>query len=258
MSEDRFDDLGGDADTRAPGAADRTPGDADPRTPGERLAERDQTHPEPRKGPPQVQRPGNKYAWLVGILMLMALGVLLFTTTLPNAGEGVQGPVVGKRLSAFAAPLSSGNFSGDADANVCQRAKCPKGAGARPACETRGREILTICPRRTRPLVLTFIATRGTDCEPQIDRVERMKDDFPGVDFAAVMSGEDVERANQIASSRRWTQPLGVDHDGAVVNLYGIGVCPVTVFARDGIVRKVELGNLTEDQLRARTKRLLR
>jgi hypothetical protein len=36
-----------------------------------------------------------------------------------------------------------------------------------------------------------------------------------------------------------------------------VGVCPVTIFARDGRVRSANVGNLTEAQLRARTKRLL-
>jgi hypothetical protein len=40
------------------------------------------------------------------------------------------------------------------------------------------------------------------------------------------------------------------------VNLYGIGICPVTVFASDGRVRRTSLGNLTEDQLRRQARRL--
>ncbi|HEY6780072.1 MAG TPA: hypothetical protein VI111_03915 [Thermoleophilaceae bacterium] len=241
MSDDPFEDLGR----------------ADGRSPGERLAERDRTHPEVRKGPPEVPRPGNKYAWLVGILMVMGLGVLLFTTTLPHAGEGVEGPRVGQRLPAFAAPLTTGTFAGDADANVCQHKPCNENAGQQPACDVHGREILTVCRRDKQPLVLTFVVTRGADCEPQVDRVERMKDDFPGVMVAVVMSGNSVDDSAQIAGNRRWTQPVGVDHDGAVVNLYGVGVCPVTVFAKDGRVKSVGLGNLTEAQLRARTRRLI-
>lgn len=241
MTEDRFDDLGR----------------PDGRSPGERLAERDRTHPEPRKGPPEVPRPGNKYAWLVGIVMVMVLGVLLFTTTLPNAGEGVQGPKVGQRLPAFAAPLTTGDFAGNADANVCQHRPCDKNAGQEPACDVHGREVLTVCARRSKPLVLTFVVTRGADCEPQVDRVERMKDEFPGVEFAVVMSGNSVKDSAQIVENRRWTQPVGVDHDGAVVNLYGVGVCPVTVFSKDGRVKSVGLGNMTEAELRARTRKLV-
>jgi hypothetical protein len=122
----------------------------------------------------------------------------------------------------------------------------------------RAKDVLTVCGRdQRRPLVLTFVVTRGADCEPQVDRVERMKDDFPGVDFAVLMSGNSVKVARQIVDSRRWTQPVGVDKDGAVVNLYGVGVCPVTVFSRGGVVTSVGLGNLTEADLRRRVRRLV-
>ena len=54
---------------------------------GERLAERDRTHPEPVERP-ELPRQSNKYAWAVGIVALMLLGVLLFAQTIPNSGRG--------------------------------------------------------------------------------------------------------------------------------------------------------------------------
>jgi hypothetical protein len=48
-----------------------------------------------------------------------------------------------------------------------------------------------------------------------------------------------------------------VDEDGSVVNLYGIGICPVTVFAKGGRVEDTKLGNLTEAQLRRHVERLV-
>src|SRR5215212_4625734 len=83
--EDRFSDLGRDERSRA----ERI---------GDQLAERDRTHPEPDQSPPEVPRPGNRYAWLVGILMLMGVSVLLITTALPNKGEGLFSLEPGKRL----------------------------------------------------------------------------------------------------------------------------------------------------------------
>ena len=245
MSEDRFDDLGPKQPAR-PAAQGKE-------SAGEKLARRDETHPEP-VAPPEVPRPGNKYAWLVGILMFMGLGVLLFAQTLPNAGESVQGPKMGQELPAFAAPAADGSLDGDA--NVCQERPCPEGAGPVPACELDSEEAVTVCPDRERPLVLTFVVTRGTDCEPQVDRVERVRSQVPGVDFVTVVSGDTREETEGLARQRGWEQPVAVDEDGSVVNLYGIGICPVTVFARDGRVRGKELGNLTEDQLRRRAERL--
>jgi hypothetical protein len=238
VSEDRFEDLGGE-ERRA--------------DIGERLAERDRTHPEPVRRP-EVPRPGNKYAWAVGIVLLMGLGVLLFVQTLPNSGEAVQGPNPGQRLPAFAAPAAAGTVTGDA--NVCQHEPCNENAGPRPACAVRGGGIVTVCPTDRKPLVMTFIVTRGTDCEPQVDRVERMRADFPSIDFVTVLSGNSKSQATALARERGWRQPVAVDQDGTVVNLYGVGVCPITVFAKNGRVRQTTIGNLTEDQLRSRARRL--
>jgi hypothetical protein len=222
-------------------------------SPGERLAERDRTHPEPVR-PPEVPRPGNKYAWLVGILMLMGLAVLLFAQTLPNKGKGLRGPEPGDALPAFAAPEARGNLEGDA--NVCQEEPCNENAGRIPACEVRGEGIVVVCPRERGARVMTFVVTRGTDCEPQVDRLERIAADFPGVKFVTVLSGDTKDEATNLAKARRWRQPVAVDEDGSLVNLYGVGVCPITVFARDGQVRSAPVGNLTEADLRRRVERI--
>jgi hypothetical protein len=220
---------------------------------GERLAERDRTHPEPVRRP-EVPRPGNKYAWAVGIVALMGLGVLLFAETLPNQGKGLRGPEPGQRLPAFAAPAAAGNTGGDA--NVCQKEPCNENAGPVPACDVRGSGIVKVCPTERGPRVMTFVVTRGTDCEPQVDRVERIRSEFPGVRFVTVLSGDSKDEARNLARARGWRQPVAVDEDGSLVNLYGVGVCPITVFARDGRVRATDVGNLTEAQLRRQTRRL--
>ena len=46
---------------------------------------------------------------------------------------------------------------------------------------------------------------------------------------------------------------MAVDQDGAVANLYGVGGCPTTVFAKPGgKVTGTKLGNVTEQELRTR------
>lgn len=227
--DDRFDDL----------------------TIGERLAQRDRTHPEPARRP-EVPRAGNKYAWLVGILMLMGLGLLLFVQTLPNQGEGLEGPQKGSRLKAFAAPSALGNVEGDA--NVCQREPCPKQAGGRPACSLTSEEVVNLCELRKKPLVLTVIFDRGADCYPQVDRTERVRRDFGDVNFATLFfTRKERGEIRRLVQARGWRQPVGVDRDGAVANLYGVGGCPTTIFARaGGEVVDTKLGNLTEDELRRR------
>jgi hypothetical protein len=224
---------------------------------GDKLARRDETHPEPVK-PPEVPRPANKYAWVVGIVMLMALGFLLFFQTLPNSGEGLFGLGRGDRLPDFAVPLATGALEGDA--NVCQREPCPEEAGERPACELRSDEVLNVCLMRRDPLVLTFIFDRGADCYPQVDRTERVMGELDGVRFATVyFSHKEKSELRSLVEARRWRQPVGIDQDGEVSNRYGVGVCPTTIFARaGGTVLTSKLGNLTEDQIRRNAERLLR
>ena len=48
-----------------------------------------------------------------------------------------------------------------------------------PACEVRAEDVVNVCELRRRPTVLTFLVTRGADCEPQVDRVERIRREFP-------------------------------------------------------------------------------
>jgi hypothetical protein len=241
--EDQFGDLGGE--------------ERDTRSAAERLEERDRTHPEPVERRPEAPRPTNRYAWVVGIVMLMGLGVLLLTTTLPNTGEGLEGPQPGKRLPLFAAPLATSELTGPA--NVCQKEPCSESAGPFPACEGRDRRVLHICDIWTRPVVLTFVVDRGADCFPQIDRVQRILPAVSGVSFAVVyFSRKDRDEVQEIVQRRGWTMPVAIDQDGIVTNLYGIGVCPTTVFAaRGGRVVSTALGNLTEDQLRRRARRLV-
>jgi hypothetical protein len=230
-------------------------GRRDARAVGDELADRDRTHPEPVRRP-EVPRPGNKYAWLVGILALMGLSVLLFANTLPNSGKGINGPEPGTRLKVFATPSALGDVDGEP--NVCQRkSECNDTIGPIPACEVELPGVVNLCELRRRPLVLTFVFDRGADCLPQVDRTERVRKDLPGVNFATVFfTNKDRDELRSIVRGRGWRQPVAVD-DRAIVNLYGIGGCPTTVFARSGgRVLETKLGNLTEAQLRHEAARL--
>ena len=70
--------------------------------------------------------------------------------------------------------------------------------------------------------------------------------------FATIFfTRKDRDEVRNLVAERGWTQPVGIDRDGAVVNLYGVGGCPDHVFARaGGTVLETKLGNLTEDELR--------
>jgi hypothetical protein len=242
VNDDRFGDLG----------EGRTP---ESESIGDRLAERDRTHPEPVRRPP-TPRPTNKYAWAVGILFVMVLSVLLFVQTLPNSGDALFGPERGSQLKDFAAPSVRSNLDGDA--NVCQSEPCPEQAGAAPACTLDSESVVNVCSLRRRPLVLTFVFDRGADCYPQVDRTERVRRRVDGVEFATVFfSHKERDELRRLAEARGWTQPVAIDEDGAVANLYGVGGCPTTIFSRaGGEVAAVDLGNLTEEQLLAKARRI--
>ncbi len=206
---------------------------------------------------PEIPNQGNRYVWLIAILAFMGIGVLLFTTSLPNEGRGSQGKEPGRLVPDFAAPLVSGLI--DADANVCQEKRtCNDQAGKTPACEVKSPKIFNVCEARKRPLVLSFVFDRGADCNPQVDRVERMKDDFPAVNFAVVFfSGDNIKDVAKIVNRRGWTMPVAHTKDGAVANLYGVGGCPTTFFVRrGGRVQETVLGPISEEGLRAKVRRL--
>jgi hypothetical protein len=253
MAEDRFRDLG---NGRPADAADRLT--AEPPGGGATGPERP-----PRR--PEVTVQGNRYAWAVAIVALMGIAVLLFTTALPNAGQGLQGPEPGTVVPDFAARLATAPFlpgekEEEVDANVCQRpTECNEDVGNVPACTLHGHGFFNVCDARRRPLVLTFVFDEGAECNPQVDRVERMKDDVPGVGFAVVyFSEEERLEVAEIVRRRKWTMPVAHTPDGAVVNLYNVGGCPTTVFAAaGGRVRETVLGPISEDELRRRARRLL-
>jgi peroxiredoxin len=240
--EDRFSDLGA-GDGR--------------RSAAERLEERDRTHPEPGPRRPEVPRPSSRYAWLVGIVFFIAI-VVAAINAIPNSGRSLRGPKPGTFMPRFSAPDALGDKQGVA--NVKQSLN-DRGSGNRtPACAVRGAGVVNSCQLTERPVVLTFVFDRGADCFPQVDRVERMMRTVPGVNFPVVyFSRKDRDEVREIVRRRGWTMPVAVDGDGKLTDVYRIGGCPITVFAKaGGRVRSTKIGFLTEGELRAAARRLRR
>ena len=189
--------------------------------------------------------------WLVGVAFAALVVVAAFSSARQRQGDDdfLRGLPPGTHMPAFAAPLASGTLEGDA--NVKQRPGESDAGGARPACEVRSPQVFNLCEARERPLALTFIATRGVDCTPALRIVDRVRRDFPQVAFAAVVSGDSREQVGDLVRAERLGMPVAVDRDGAVVNLYRVGVCPTTTFARrGGVVRATRIGRLDEAALR--------
>jgi hypothetical protein len=189
---------------------------------------------------------------VVGIAFLLLIIVVGFNS-LPNAGEGLKGPRPGTVIPAFAAPLATGSI--DADANVKANAKTP---GKTLACAVHVPSALNGCDLRRRPSVMVFAGTRGANCLPGFDRVERVRRAFPQVNFAGILIRMGHGDAAKTVRKGGWGFPIAFDRDGQLTNVYGIGVCPTTVFAkRGGKVLTTKLGKLTDAQLRAEIRRIL-
>jgi hypothetical protein len=189
-----------------------------------------------------------KAGWLVGVVAVAVLGYITLNS-LRTEGVGSQGLERGAELPPFAVPLAASTKEGDA--NVFPGpGRGPDGEP--PACSVRGPEVLNVCELSAPgPLVLAFVVTRSGDCARQVDVLDRVAARVRGVGFAAVAVREDRDRLRRLIRARGWRVPVGYDRDGAVGNLYGLGVvCPLLTFAgRDRRVAGTEVGFLDEDEL---------
>ena len=234
--EDRFADLGA-REVRG-------------RTAAERFEELDERDPEPQPAPPKPPRPSSAYAWVVGIVFVLAV-IVAGANALRHSGAGYRGIPAGKRLAPFAAPLATSNH--DNDANIQPRT----GGGHPAACSVHLAGVVNLCDLRSAPLVLTFVATGGSGCNEQLDHVNRVRRSFPGVRFVGVISRTSLSDAGKMVRSHGWGFPVALDRDAAVFNLYGIGDCPTTIFARrGGISAGTRRGNLSDARLSADTRAL--
>jgi hypothetical protein len=189
--------------------------------------------------------------WVVGVAGVIAIAVVAINS-LGNAGRGIEGPTAGRPIPRFAAPSAAGNLNGDP--NVKQSKKDGGAPNNTPACDVRLAGALRSCDYTSKPLVLTFIVPGAKDCEHFLDRLQKVKAHYPGVNFVAVVSGAGEDRVRRLVADHGWTFPVAIDRNLAVFNTYRVSLCATSVFAyRGGIVRssKVEAQRYTDAQLNA-------
>lgn len=242
MAEDRFEDLGAaDEERRGPSAAELLAAGDEAELAAERKLEQK-----------QAPRPSSVYSWVVGIVFLLLI-IVVGINSLPNAGEGLKGPRPGSIIPAFAAPLATGNV--DADVNI--KVNGNQG-GHTLACNVHIASALNGCELRKHPSVIVFAGTRGAHCLPGFDRVESVRSAFPHVRFVGILIHMGRSDAAKVVRDGGWKFPIAFDRDGQLTNVYGVGVCPATVFAKaGGRVVTTRLGTLTVAQLRAQIRRIL-
>jgi len=205
--------------------------------------------------PPPARPRSSPYGWLFGIFVLLVLAYI-GSNTIRNAGEVSRGPQPGQVLRPFAVPLALSTLDGDA--NVAT-APGQGQRGARPACSLRGPDHFNICALGDRaPLVLALVAIGEESCARQLDTMERVRGEFPGVSFAAVTARTDRRRLRRQIRSRGWGFPIGYDRDGGVFAIYGVVDCPTLTFAYPGrIAMRTTLTPLDAAQLRRAVQRLV-
>lgn len=188
-----------------------------------------------RLGP--TPRPSRRYSIVVGVAFVALIAFAALNTIRTNeAGILGAGGDRGMALAQFAVPEARSSLVGDA--NIAQddcassAIPCPADDRRTPACEVRGRDVIRVCDLFDKPLVISFWFTKGGDCLPTQDVVDRVAKRFRGrVNFLSINVRDDRDTVRQLIRQRGWTIPVGEDADGAVSNIYRVGVCPTVAFA---------------------------
>lgn len=227
------------------GEADKPSWLSDPEAAPEQKSSDQQAY-QPRGSPVNTA----KYTWFVGVAAIILLTVV-FINSLGTDGPGSEGIVVGDRIPPFAAPMAIGGEVGDV--NVARK-RNDGSAGNVPACSIHQRNVLTICDAYAeKPLVLAFFATRGSQCTAELDAIERVSKEFPGIGVAAVAIRGDLSDLRKLVEEHAWTFPVAYDRDGVLANLYGVAVCPqITYVRRGGRAAGTTFGLQDEEALRTK------
>ncbi|HET6832051.1 MAG TPA: hypothetical protein VFH44_11965 [Solirubrobacterales bacterium] len=172
-------------------------------------------------------------------MVVIAIALL---NLLNDDDAGIIGAGAGGRgwpLPGFAVPDALAGIV--ADANIAQddcessRNPCPEDERRTPACEIETEGAIRVCDLFDRPLAISFWFTRGGDCLPSQDAFDAVAERYAGrVNFLSVDVRDDPGTVADIVRERGWSVPVGLDRDGAVSNLYRVGVCPTIVLAYPG------------------------
>lgn len=222
-----------------------------------------------RRGPAPGERPrpSRVYSLFVGAAFVALLAYALINTVRTTEGGLLgAGGDRGMALPQFAVPDALGPIEGDANVfqDDCESSEvpCPADQRRTPACQVKGADIIRVCDLFDRPLVISFWFSRGGDCLPTQDVVDRVASRYRGrVNFLSINIRDERETVRELVRERGWRVPVGHDADGAVSNIYRVGVCPTVAFGYPGgILRGASVGSeeLDEGALTEQVERLLR
>jgi hypothetical protein len=212
-------------------------------------------------------RPPSRYSIFVGIAFLALIAVAAVNTFRGEDGGvlGAGGIEAGTELPKFAVPELIGGAEADANVyqNGCETSQrpCPDDARRTAACAVDLPRVIRVCDLFDKPLVISFWFSDPADCPPTQDPVDAAARRYRGrVNFLSLAVRGDREQLVELARQRGWTLPLGWDRDGAVSNLYEVGVCPTVAFVLPGGIlseAKIGVDELEPARLRASVERLI-
>lgn len=199
---------------------------------------------------PSPFRPRARYSAIVGLAFVGVIAVAAINGF--NTDEGTllgTEPVRGEPLAEFAVPDVRGPL--DLDANIAQddcatsENPCPEADRREPACEIDPEDAIRVCDFFDRPLAISFWFTNPEACVRTQGPIYELERGYGGrVNFLSIAVRGNREEVEEIVDENHWQVPVGWDRDGAVSNVYRVGVCPTVGIVRPGgIYEEVLIGD---------------
>jgi len=211
------------------------------------------------------QNPGRRYSTFVGLAFLVLIAIATLNT-IGTEGGGILGTSKTDRgfpLPEFAVPDARSDATGDANVfqDNCETSQnpCPEDQRHPAACQITVPDAIRVCDLFDKPLAISFLFLRGTDCVGAQDAFDAVARRYRGrVNFLIVDVRDDRDQIRRTIQDHGWTVPVGYDADGAVSDLYRVGVGPTIQYAYPGgIFEGADFGNVDQQGIEAHVKRLL-
>ncbi|RME43347.1 MAG: TlpA family protein disulfide reductase [Caldilineae bacterium] len=113
---------------------------------------------------------------------------------------------------------------------------------------------------RGKVVILNFWATWCPPCQHEVPALQAVHNEYgpQGVVVLAVNEGEKIETVERFANDHGISFAVWLDEDGWAGHLYNVRAIPTTYFIdREGIIRAVHFGSMTQEQIVTQLKKLL-
>lgn len=186
-------------------------------------------------------------AFWKGVLAVLTFAVVVSLVTLFSGSRPVGSEnLVGRALPDFAAPLATGDLSGDA--NIYTEAQA-ESVDATAACDVELEGSFNSCRDLPGDAIIVFWNVSKPECVKQIDQLQQYADANKDVDVVAIAFENSKSEVADLVAEKGWTIPVAIDRDGALASLYAVAGCPSVFWAKDQKTTAVKLGVQTEQQL---------